>query len=61
MMRRQLKEQTGFMYQSDLDLITKAQLQAAPGHHISPRPTPSRLDRWVRRVSDRLSQRRPAE
>ncbi|UWX65553.1 hypothetical protein [Deinococcus rubellus] len=49
------------MYQSDLDLITKAQLQAAPGHHISPRPTPSRLDRWVRRVSDRLSQRRPAE
>ncbi|WP_181392092.1 hypothetical protein [Deinococcus irradiatisoli] len=46
------------MYQSDLDLLTKARLQDTTTRTSTPSPT--RLGRWVRRVSAHLQARRTA-
>ena len=43
------------MYQSDLDVFTKARLQEPAVAFVE--PTPSRVYRWVKRVSARLTER----
>lgn len=43
------------MYQSDLDVLTKARLQEPNVSFIQ--PTPGRVSRWVKRVSARLTER----
>ncbi|WP_189098842.1 hypothetical protein [Deinococcus knuensis] len=45
------------MYNSDLDLYTKARLWATQEHAHLERPAHRRLGTWVRRAARRLSRR----